>query len=342
MDPMENVVRDVLREHASDAPTVVPEIRAHRRTTMWLVAGTSAAAVVVLAASLTLLRGDDSKGGSIAPPATGTTADPGPTVYAAPPGYRTVAYHEFTVDVPDDLPVLTVPCKLPDRYVIAENPNVMYDCVAGDAGAPTLTVRLSSASATWQDLGMHPETVNGIDVSIGYGTVDGYPGVAGQLTIGSGHDVGLMVTAPDRAAVEAILTSVREQADPNGCPAVPDTLDNAPADALLPPGAVSAVRCVYAPGPTDGDVLQASLRVRDDMFDEVIADIAALPAAGSATNRQPPFEFDLLLVAYGGGTTRTLSIVMSDPTVYSDGTHELADDANVVTDGLRAATSTGH
>ena len=126
MDPMENLVRDVLREHASDAPTVVPEVRAHRRTTT--VAGEPApppqrwscfAASLVAAARRRQRRRK---------PRAARDRHDGPTprrasTHAAP-GYRTVAYHEFTVDVPDDLPVLTVPCMLPDRYVLAENPNM--------------------------------------------------------------------------------------------------------------------------------------------------------------------------------------------------------------------------
>ena len=109
---LETVVRDVLHEHAADAPAADGLLQAVNargsRRGRWFVAGLSAAAVAVLAVSLATLRGS----APVLPRPTPPANPPRPTL-GTPPGYTRVAYHEFTVAVPDGLPVLTTRASRP-------------------------------------------------------------------------------------------------------------------------------------------------------------------------------------------------------------------------------------
>jgi hypothetical protein len=333
---LEALVRDALREHATEAPSAdslgSAVARRRGRRGRWLAAGLSTAAVIALAVSLASLG--DSSPALHHPPAT----DGDRPMRNTPPGYTRVAYHEFTVAVPSGLPVITSPCVAPARYVLAENPLVSYSCVAG--GVPTaeqtLTVRLTAAQSAPTDIATTPTEIDGLSASVGYGSLDGYPGVAGEA-IFRGQDLAVVVTAPDRATVEQVLTSVERGPDPNGCP------DDFPAPAdpvaaeLVPGAPSSAVRCVYAVTQT-GYVLQASLPVHRAALDALVHAINALPTDAVITS-QPPFEYDLLRIDYPDGSTRTVRIDLNDPTEYSDGDRAAIDAGNAVTDQLREATS---
>jgi hypothetical protein len=333
---LETLIREVLHEHAADAPAVVPELRSSpvRR---WVYAGLAAAVVAGLGVGITLVRGSDPVPRKSPPPPVNS---PGP-VLSTPSGYTRIAYHDLTVAVPEGLPVLTTPCSAPAQYVLLSNANAAYSCAAQSVDPPeqTLTITLISrtgTSAVPDEIPTAPTQINGLAAEVGYGTLPDRPGAAGEARFPD-EDIAVIVTAPTQAQVETVLTSVRREADPNGCPAhYPGSPDSA-ADELVPAGPVSAVRCVYAFTQT-GYVLQASLPVHSDALDSLVQAIDALPTTPRDIP-QPAIETDLLRFDYSDGSSRTLSVLVSDPTSYSTGTRAGYDDNNVVTDQLRSATS---
>jgi hypothetical protein len=303
-----------------------------------VVSGLSAAAVVAGAITVVALRGSDPSPTG-APPGRGTSGDVSSTAPEPPAGYRFASYRgQLIVAVPESLPVRTNQCVLPRQYVLAEDPNVSYDCVTGgvERAQQTLTVRLTSAASASDQIPTTPADVSGLNARIGYGTLGGYPGVAGQAVFAD-EDFAVIVTAPTHAQVETILTSVRPGGDPLGCPAELTDVDNPASGALVPADPSTAVRCVYLTG-RDQQALQASMPVHG--LSGLVAAIDGLPTdPPSGSDGQPAFETDLLRFDYPDGSSRTLLVRMSDPTAYSDGQRTGYDDNNVVTDQLRSATS---
>jgi hypothetical protein len=327
MDVLESLVRETLAEHATDAPSDEGLLDAvtRRRSRRWPVV-LSAAAVVVLAAGLAIVLSRDSRRHEVAAgPTSPNTAHPtstAPTSSAPVAGasMKILGYHGIVIAVPRRLPVLTVPCTLPAEYVLAADPQAAYSCPAlRPAPRPTFTVWLATDPGT-RGSGQTR-----------YRHIAGFPGSGGVLDVADSPVV-VTVTAPTHAQVRAVLTSVRPSADVNGCPATFGKVSNPVTRELVPGSPIGAVRCVYA----TGRWLLTSIALRSPA--SLARSIDRLPVYGYAPpETSPTYERDLLLFDLTHGSTRTISMLLNDRPLFSDGHRTLWDPHSRVVELIRRA-----
>lgn len=209
MDALETLVRDVLHEHAGEAPTVVPELsRRHRR---WLPALAAALLVAGLAVAAVTSRG----GGSTSVP---------PSTFHAPPGYRPLSYHGITLAVPKNLPKIISSCGTwQDAVVVSDG--VGHGCVSGPPNPPqrhtqvmldSFDPHVSIPGVTWR-----AGVIDGISIRRGTAVSDwftGRPSPIGLLEVRA-LDFSLEMYAPQRSTIDKVLDSVQiTPVDAVGCP----------------------------------------------------------------------------------------------------------------------------
>lgn len=334
MDRLEELVRDTLTEHAAAAPTALTD-RAHRpgsrrpRWALWAPIA-AAAAVIAIVAGLALAQ-SHLKDAQPAGPGPQQSIPPAPPV---PAGYKLVSYHGIQFAVPASMGVMHATCgELLPNTVLTQNPGMVSGCTPGGnpkpkAGATYVEVEPPGwyDERAAQQLAATATTAAGGSARIGYGARPDYPGVTGVLILSAPANQ-LTVTAPTRAEVTTILSSVRRTpTDAVGCPQhAPTVSGNEPADSPAPMDAIAISLCGYAGFSTDHNSdfwLAGSAAMPGDRVKSLLAQLDALPDAGSLAGTGPLHDY--VRIGYPNGRVRWLSINLrhSGPDlVVTDGHH---------------------
>jgi hypothetical protein len=299
-----------------DLASVEERRRARRRRVRVLAPALSAAAVVIIAGSLTLAGTFGNKGktaqqshsSSSGRPTTGTTATS--SVPVVPAGYKLVSYRDIELAVPKALAVTHSRCFPPVNAVYAPN-GVAYHCAIGPLNGHK---RPPPATATGVWLDQAP-----------YGAISTNREPTGHRTAAG---VRVVVRAPTRARVHAILASVRTvTVDRLGCPAHPASITprgQPPSAELVPSRPTSAVVCELAPIGHDHTYwLVGSYRLGRATVTDLATVLDSLPTRAGTSGFG---DYVWVRFGYPSGTIRVIAVpTNNEPAYISDGRRTVVD-----------------
>jgi hypothetical protein len=228
-------------------------------------------------------------------------------------GYKLVSYRDIELAVPKSLTVTHSPCFPPVNAVYAPT-DAAYSCPSpapkGHKKSPP-----STATGVWLD--ERP-----------YDAISTTREPTGQLTVA---DVHVVVRAPARAQVHAILTSVRAiTVDYLGCPTHPASITprgQPPATELVPHGSTSAVLCELAPiGPDHSYWLVGSLRLGAAAAADLAAVLDALPPGAGKSGYGALPDYVWARFGYASDAIRVVAVPTNyEPAYISDGRRTVVD-----------------
>jgi hypothetical protein len=333
MDRLETLVRDVLAEHADDAPPADGLLDGvGRRRRRLLAALTAAAVVIAVAVGIVVFR-----------PGHDATAPAGP-----PPGTKAVSYHGITLYVPRDLPARNwVGCGDPlPAFALLRSVDYLVGCHAMP-NPPPRPPRVPRRVRLLVQLSLYPRgavsgiadttvSIDGVVARTGYGALqvrDLDLSHSGALLIPS-LDVSLVVSAPSRTAVAAVLDTVRVTVtDARGCagrtPAFAP-VDNAPTPTIVPGHPSSVVQCEYelTEDRAGGRFLRDSGTFGGAVAKRLATYITSLPAFRTSlpSARAPRGAVDRLIFRYADGTQHVVVLgSYTSPVVVTDGKYAVLD-----------------